>query len=383
MDEILRLQNEGKDLILKGQEILIEGNSQIREGQEKIIIGQEIIDEGHNLMNEGQEKIIKGHELLNKGQDALEEVKELLEKLMNSGVITTIGISSKESSQMAKKSSQQELKENFERGDPSVGLLGESSRKIDYYVKYSPPEISASQVEKSTIQNAENHNFQPNYLGKKEKKVTIIDTLSKMTMSEEYLQDYHRICRMAYSMRPIENCHPIHEGIYPKINFMQGANPKAIKELFNYGFVNCIYLSKNNEEVSELPKIIRQGVKDFKTDTKAQGVVFVKIYFVALEWEKSQYFPNHHIVQIGIQSKKVKVEANEDQIFQDFEESLCGIEFIQERRALGFKVLLQTFDRMIKMRKTWTYGFSKEILVVSTCARLMTSISLFKIRQKR
>ncbi|GLT35377.1 hypothetical protein SLA2020_098360 [Shorea laevis] len=157
---------------------------------------------------------------------------------------------------------------------------------------------------------------------------------------------------MAYSMRSTKNCHPIHEGIYPIINFMQGANPKAIKELFNYDFVNCIYLSKDNEEVAELPEVIRQGVKDFKTGTKAQGVVFVKIYSAAPEWEKSKYFPSHHIVQIGIQSKKIKVEANEDQNFQDFKESLCGIEFLQERQALGFKVLLQTFDRMIEMRKT-------------------------------
>ncbi|GLT79405.1 hypothetical protein SLA2020_508950 [Shorea laevis] len=159
MDEILRLQNKGKDLILKGQEILIEGNSQKGEGQEKMVESQEIIDEGHNLMDQGQEKIIKGHELLNKGQDALEEVKELLEKLMNFGVITTVGISLEESSQMAKKSSPKKLKENFERGDPSVGLLGESSRKFDYYVKYSPPKVSTSQAEKPTIQKAENHNF--------------------------------------------------------------------------------------------------------------------------------------------------------------------------------------------------------------------------------
>ncbi|GLU06577.1 hypothetical protein SLE2022_235990 [Rubroshorea leprosula] len=136
---------------------------------------------------------------------------------------------------------------------------------------------------------------------------------------------------MAYSIRSIENCHPIHEGIYPRINFMQGINPKAIKELFNYGFVNCIHLSKDNEEVLELPEVICQGVKDFQTGTKSQGVVFVKIYSAALEWEKSQYFPSHHIVKIGIQSKKIKVEVNEDQNFQDFEESLCGIEFIQER----------------------------------------------------
>ncbi|GLT25136.1 hypothetical protein SLA2020_002870 [Shorea laevis] len=159
MDEILKLQNKGEDLILKGQKILIEGNSQIREGQEKMIEGQEIIDKGHNLMDEGQDKIIRGHELLNKGQDALEKVKELIEKLMNSGVSTTIGINSKESSQMAKKSSQQELKENFEQGDPSLGLLGENSKKFDYYVKYSPPEISISQAEKLAIQNAESHNF--------------------------------------------------------------------------------------------------------------------------------------------------------------------------------------------------------------------------------
>ncbi|GLU06544.1 hypothetical protein SLE2022_235700 [Rubroshorea leprosula] len=38
---------------------------------------------------------------------------------------------------------------------------------------------------------------------------------------------------------------------------------------------------------------------------------------------------------------------------------------------------------MIEMRKTWTYGFSKEISVVSIGARLMTSINLFKIKQKR
>ncbi|GLU21343.1 hypothetical protein SLE2022_374880 [Rubroshorea leprosula] len=123
MDAILKLQNKEKDLILKGQEILIEGNSHIREGQEKMIEGQEIIDEGYNLMDEGQEKIIKGHELLDEGQDALEEVKELIEKLMSFRVITIVRISSKESSQMAKKSSQQELKEKFEQGDPSVGLL--------------------------------------------------------------------------------------------------------------------------------------------------------------------------------------------------------------------------------------------------------------------
>ncbi|GLT63245.1 hypothetical protein SLA2020_358230 [Shorea laevis] len=80
--------------------------------------------------------------------------------------------------------------------------------------------------------------------------------------------------------------------------------------------------------------------KEFKTGTKAQGVVFVKIYSISLEWKKSQYFPSHHVVRIGIQSKKIKVEANEDKIFQDFEESLYGIEFIQERRALRFVVLL-------------------------------------------
>ncbi|GLT35767.1 hypothetical protein SLA2020_101930 [Shorea laevis] len=202
---------------------------------------------------------------------------------MSSGVITTIGISSKEFSQIAKKSSQQKLKEKCEQGDPLVGLLGESLGKFDYYVKYSPPEISASQAEKSTIQNVESHNFQLDYSGKKEKKVTIINTLLKMTMSEEYLQEYRRVCRMAYSMRSTENCHPIHEGIYPRINFMQGANPEAIKELFNYGFVYCIYLSKDNEEVLELLEVIQQGVKDFKTGTKAQGVVFVKIYSAALE----------------------------------------------------------------------------------------------------
>ncbi|GLT25289.1 hypothetical protein SLA2020_004270 [Shorea laevis] len=138
---------------------------------------------------------------------------------MSFGVITTIGISSKESSHMAKKSSQQELKENFEQGNLLVGLLGDISGKFDYYVRYSLLKISASQAEKPAIQNAKSHNIRPDYLGKKEEKA-IIDSLSKMTMSEEYWQEYRRVCKMAYSMRSIENCHPIDKWIYPRINFM-------------------------------------------------------------------------------------------------------------------------------------------------------------------
>ena len=42
-------------------------------------------------------------------------------------------------SKKKKKSSQQMLKERYEAGDPTVGLLGEHSGKFDYYVQYSKP----------------------------------------------------------------------------------------------------------------------------------------------------------------------------------------------------------------------------------------------------
>ncbi|GKA27100.1 putative reverse transcriptase domain, viral movement protein [Tanacetum coccineum] len=40
------------------------------------------------------------------------------------------------------KSSQQKLKRRYEKGDPTVGLLGESSGKFDYYVLYPKAELS-------------------------------------------------------------------------------------------------------------------------------------------------------------------------------------------------------------------------------------------------
>lgn len=59
MDKILKFLNEGKDLILEGQE---KGNCKRNEDQDKMIDSPKII-EGSSPMNEDQEIIIEGHKL--------------------------------------------------------------------------------------------------------------------------------------------------------------------------------------------------------------------------------------------------------------------------------------------------------------------------------
>lgn len=54
-----------------------------------------------------------------------------------SAIVTTVFGAEEEPKSRRKKTSQQELQERYEAGDPEVDLLGEPSGKCDYYVLYS------------------------------------------------------------------------------------------------------------------------------------------------------------------------------------------------------------------------------------------------------
>ena len=52
-------------------------------------------------------------------------------------------------------------------------------------------------------------------------------------------------------------------GIYPRIHFLQGANPKKIRDWYDFGSIATIYMtSPNFPKIERLPGWIKEGVKD-------------------------------------------------------------------------------------------------------------------------
>ena len=52
-------------------------------------------------------------------------------------------------------------------------------------------------------------------------------------------------------------------GIYPRIHFLQGANPVEVRYWYDFGSIATIYMSTPNfPEIDRLPGWIKDGVKD-------------------------------------------------------------------------------------------------------------------------
>ena len=58
--------------------------------------------------------------------------------------------------------------------------------------------------------------------------------------------------------------------LYLRINFIPGADPEIIKDMFEHSFINLIYVSNNYKELEMLPKEIKEVTtqKDNKGKTR-------------------------------------------------------------------------------------------------------------------
>ena len=70
---------------------------------------------------------------------------------------------------------------------------------------------------------------------------------------------------------------PDHSRLYPRINFVLGADSKLIKDMFEYGFLNHVCVSDDCRELKELSKKITKAVNDLKRISKTKEMIFIKI----------------------------------------------------------------------------------------------------------
>ena len=84
---------------------------------------------------------------------------------------------------------------------------------------------------------------------------------------------------------------------------MPGADPKLIKDMFEYGFLNLVYVSDDCRKIKELLEKIVEVVNDLKRISKTKEMIFFKILTACPEYCGNKWYPAQHMIQVGISSK--------------------------------------------------------------------------------
>ena len=186
----------------------------------------------------------------------------------------------------------------------------------------------------------------------------------KIPIGSDYTYDYKRINKIAYGIHPSQTIIPYHSGLYPRINIMPGADPKLIKDMFKYGFLNLVYVSDDCKEIKKLLAKVVEAATNLKMISQTKDIDFIKILTACPEYCGSRWYPAQHMIQVGISSKKVSPTVDLDQVYNDYDPKLFEPKALTSKRVIGMKVLYESLERMSK-EKIWLHEATKEHLIFS------------------
>ena len=99
-------------------------------------------------------------------------------------------------------------------------------------------------------------------------------------------------------------------GIYPRIHFLQGANPVQVRDWYNFGSIATIYMSTPNfSEIEKLPEWIKDCVKDnFGNNPmiKINDTLELDFFSASPDFDESQNCPVWHFIKM----RKVRYEKS-------------------------------------------------------------------------
>ena len=91
-------------------------------------------------------------------------------------------------------------------------------------------------------------------------------------------------------------------GIYPRINFLQGSNPKEIRDWYDFGSLATIYMtSPNFLEIERLPGWIKEGVNDnFENNPmiKMNDVIALDFFSSSPNFDENQTYSVWHFIKM-------------------------------------------------------------------------------------
>lgn len=109
----------------------------------------------------------------------------------------------------------------------------------------------------------------------------------KILLESDYTYKYKRIGKIAYKIRSNQVIILDHFRLCPMINFVLGGDSKLIKDMFEHGSINLIYINENYRELALRPQKMKEAVIDLKKKkkkSKTKETFFVKFLSVCPEY---------------------------------------------------------------------------------------------------
>ena len=136
-------------------------------------------------------------------------------------------------------------------------------------------------------------------------------------------------------------------GIYPRIHFLQGANPVEVHDWYDFGSITTIYMSTPDfPEIEKLPRWIKEGVKDnFGNNPmiKINDTLALDFFSASPDFNESQNYPIWHFIKM----RKVRYEKsmipNTEKIFKRFIE-----ENVHCSRGSGLIIVKEHMENALK-----------------------------------
>ena len=143
-------------------------------------------------------------------------------------------------------------------------------------------------------------------------------------------------------------------GIYPRIYFLQGADPEEIRDWYDFGSIATIYLTTPDfPEIHKLPGWIKEGVKDNIENNSLISIndtITLDFFSASPDFEYNQRFLVWHFIRMRKVIQERNMISNTKKIFKPFNE-----ENIHYRRGLGLIVVKRQMESALK-RPFRSYG---------------------------
>ena len=159
-----------------------------------------------------------------------------------------------------------------------------------------------------------------------------------MSPEKELIKLHSDMMERLFGLSDTKNMIVDKSGIYPRIYFLQGADPEEIRDWYDFGSIATIYLTTPDfPEIHNLPGWIKEGVKDnFENNSliSINDTLALDFFSASPDFENNQRFPVWHFIRMRKVIQERNMISNSKKIFKPFNE-----ENIHYRRGLGLIVV--------------------------------------------
>ena len=133
---------------------------------------------------------------------------------------------------------------------------------------------------------------------------------NEMNPEKELIKLHSDMMERLFGLSDTKNMIFDKSGIYPRIYFLQGADPEEIRDWYDFGSITTIYLTTPDfPEIYNLPGWIKEGVKNnFENNSliSINDTIALDFFSVSPDFEYNQRFPVWHFIRM----RKVIQERN-------------------------------------------------------------------------